>query len=46
MDNRGSIPDFFSSPPRSDWLWDPLSLLSNATGVPFLGIKAAGLWSW
>jgi hypothetical protein len=33
LDGRGSIPgrgkEFFSSPQRSDWLWDPSSLLSN-----------------
>jgi len=33
--------DFFSSPPRPDWLWGPSSLLSSENGD-----NAAGVWSW
>jgi hypothetical protein len=46
----GSIPDrgwdFFSSPPRPEWLWDPPSLLYNEYQELFRWGKAAGAWSW
>jgi hypothetical protein len=32
----------FTPPCRPDWLWDPPTLLSNATGGSFPGGKAAG----
>jgi hypothetical protein len=47
LDDRGSIPggcwEFFSSPPRPEWLWGPPSLLSNGyQGLLSLGVKRPG----
>jgi hypothetical protein len=46
LDNRGPILVrgwyFFFSPPRSDWLWDPPSLLSNDYRDSFPGGKEVG----
>jgi hypothetical protein len=45
MDDQGSVPGmgnggtFSSPPPRLDWLWDPLNLLSNGYKGSFPGAK-------
>jgi hypothetical protein len=43
---RGRGGRIFSSPPRSDLLWGPPSLLTNGYQGSFPGGKAAGTWTW
>jgi len=40
------VTDFFSPPPRPDWLWGSPSLLSNRYGGSYSGGKEAEAWSW
>jgi hypothetical protein len=42
ISSRGSEGNFFSSPPRSDRLWSPASLLSKGYWGPFPRLKRPG----
>jgi len=46
--NSGDGSGSFFSPPHSDQLWGPLSLLSYPMGTrgTFLQGKVAAMWSW